>query len=708
MIDKSILYSEDDYIHRGELNEYDFFYALGYNLNDKIYFRTFTDDKSKLQEDQRGGDGRNYDAFLGEHDGLFKELHRQNDADPGRGVFFVVNGGGQNDRAVTRARAQFIDMDDGALDEQLEKINAFPLEPSIVIQTKKSLHAYWILDDDATIERWAPLQLRLINYFGSDPTIKNPSRVMRVPGFYHCKQEPRVMVKWIHFNGKKRYSQRELDAALPILPASDQIQRTTAASGPAPSTSGTWGTDPGYITRDDMCTWVENWAKQFDVAISGRHVDASGAAVFDVVCPWAAEHSADSGNRQTAILVKPDGKIGYKCFHSHCADRTWKEYRDTIEADYFGEEQIQITGNGTEETPAAAETPAKEREDPLSRFEKKIQTEAYKPFATGQSFFDNLLSGGIDPQTLLVLMAAPGTGKTALAQQIAEGIAARRHYVIYLNLEMPIEQMYARAISARLCQHDGRAVTEFSPTKILRGYEWTGDPERSKIITDEIEKYRQSTYPFIRYLTYTETGNYIEDILQTLRTAGKKTMEAGAKSGPFVVVDYMHLIKSKDSHKDTAQLLMDIVKGLKDYATEFNTSVLVISATNRQSNKGGIDDSSARDSSNIEYTGDYVVSLNYWAVDEGIVKPAHQNRFDVIKMQRVRQMKLRVHKCRGGIVGKTANVYFFPAGNFFFSEFDFFPAYLSNDVMSFSRQTVKEYVDFRAELPTSTTTATNK
>ena len=71
---------------------------------------------------------------------------------------------------------------------------------------------------------------------------------------------------------------------------------------------------------------------------------------------------------------------------------------------------------------AAAEAAAEHEanRDDLTDFLEKIQTEAYKPYQTGLSFFDNLLGGGVIQQSILLLMAAPGTGKTALAQQIAE------------------------------------------------------------------------------------------------------------------------------------------------------------------------------------------------------------------------------------------------------------------------------------------------
>ena len=47
-------------------------------------------------------------------------LHRHNALN--RGIFFVVNYGGQTDEEITRVNAQFVEMDEGTFEEQWEKI----------------------------------------------------------------------------------------------------------------------------------------------------------------------------------------------------------------------------------------------------------------------------------------------------------------------------------------------------------------------------------------------------------------------------------------------------------------------------------------------------------------------------------------------------------------------------------------------------------
>ena len=130
------------------------------------------------------------------------------------GIFFVVNSGGQTDDSITRINAQFVEMDDKTFEEQQALIDAFPLPPSMVIRTRKSLHTYWFVKE-AKVSLFRPIQKALVQHFGGDPACVNESRVMRLPGFYHCKKEP-ILVECISFHPERRYTQEQLIERLPV------------------------------------------------------------------------------------------------------------------------------------------------------------------------------------------------------------------------------------------------------------------------------------------------------------------------------------------------------------------------------------------------------------------------------------------------------------------------------------------------------------
>lgn len=170
----------------------------------RINIRIFSDKKGI------GFKGKNLSFNIKDFQSKSKVLMAHNEAN--RGIFFVVNSGGNSDRKINKINAQFFECDTLSLEEQLENISKFPLEPSIIVQTKKSLHVYFLIKN-GKVEKFRDIQKKLAKHFNGDGSCINESRVMRVPGFYHCKEEP-VRVKCIKFNPNLFYTQEDLEREL--------------------------------------------------------------------------------------------------------------------------------------------------------------------------------------------------------------------------------------------------------------------------------------------------------------------------------------------------------------------------------------------------------------------------------------------------------------------------------------------------------------
>lgn len=197
------------------------FLGAFFDAGDAIHLRIFADRKDQPFT------GMKLTTNLELFDGLLPQLHAHNDRQ--RGIFFVVNAGGQTDQEITRINAQFVESDDLPLDEQWAQIKSFPLEPSIVVKTQKSLHTYWLMKD-AKVEDFRRIQRKLIARFHGDPVCVNESRVLRLPGFKHCKQEP-VMVECVKFNPELRYTQAQLEACLPDIESPEQAETQKPLQG---------------------------------------------------------------------------------------------------------------------------------------------------------------------------------------------------------------------------------------------------------------------------------------------------------------------------------------------------------------------------------------------------------------------------------------------------------------------------------------------
>ena len=175
--------------------------------SERICLRVFDDKKTGTFK------GAKLETTLPGIPDLMPTLRKHNEKN--RGIYFVINFGGHEDVEITRINAQFMECDDLSLEEQLKQIEAFPLEPSFIVKTRKSLHTYWLMRD-AKVEKFRQIQKGLAEKFGGDRACVNESRVLRLPGFYHCKEEP-VMVECIHFRPELRYTQEELAAYLPKM-----------------------------------------------------------------------------------------------------------------------------------------------------------------------------------------------------------------------------------------------------------------------------------------------------------------------------------------------------------------------------------------------------------------------------------------------------------------------------------------------------------
>lgn len=262
----------------------------------------------------------------------------------------------------------------------------------------------------------------------------------------------------------------------------------------------------------------------------------------------------------------------------------------------------------TQETQQEAPQKPKTATELFDDFMQAIQTEAYKPIQTGMPDFDKLLGGGILPQSLVILTAAPGTGKTTLAQQIFETMAANGREVLFLNLEMSREQLLARSLS-RIIHRNGYSM---SAADVLKGYGWT--EAQKAVVIDAAGTYRKRIAPCMNYNPAGCTAN-IQSIADTLDRAGRAAQEAG-RPAPVCVLDYLHLVTT-DTRDDPGEIVKKTVAVLKTYAVKYNTFVLAISANNRATNTSGVISlDSGRDTSAIEYTADYQLSLNYKALHE--------------------------------------------------------------------------------------------
>jgi hypothetical protein len=146
--------------------------------------------------------------------------------------YFVPNTGGYKDQQITKYNCVFVDLDCGRKEsrdyftleetelykkEKLKALNQFEFEPSYVVETRNGLHAYWLVDEGVRLEQFQECEERLIAFFGGDPAVKNPARLLRVPdSYWHKDPANKFLVRIIQSN-RARYDIVDLITSLPMV-----------------------------------------------------------------------------------------------------------------------------------------------------------------------------------------------------------------------------------------------------------------------------------------------------------------------------------------------------------------------------------------------------------------------------------------------------------------------------------------------------------
>ena len=221
---------------------------------------------------------------------------------------------------------------------------------------------------------------------------------------------------------------------------------------------------------------------------------------------------------------------------------------------------------------------------------------------TGLGSLDTALGGGLQTKRLFVVLGGPGSGKTTLVNQIAERVADGGRPVVYLTTEDPMTTLLAKTV-ARLGRIDygaalqGRESERVAIDGVLRELAERQSAERLLYIEgngadlDELASLAQRH--FARFADEAQGGGpgvLIVDYLQRVARAQLKAMRGGAR--------------------DLREATTILTEDLRDLARELNCAVIAVGSQSRASGYGNANAlSSAKESGDIEYTADVLMSL---------------------------------------------------------------------------------------------------
>jgi hypothetical protein len=199
---------------------------------------------------------------------------------------------------VSRVRAVFADWDtpDRHIPETL-------LQPSMYVETSPGkYHIYWLVDD-LPLLKFQQVQRGIASWMGSDPSVVDLSRVLRVPGFLHTKDlMNRTEVSLAAFDGARYSAEQVIEA----FPATERA--------------------PKFTTWDGM---VPPRARLTHAVVDALYGPPRPDGAYNVPCAWGVQHTTKDSLTST-IYYPPgeeNGGLGfYKCLHAHCQERYAQDY----------------------------------------------------------------------------------------------------------------------------------------------------------------------------------------------------------------------------------------------------------------------------------------------------------------------------------------------------------------------------------------------
>ena len=307
----------------------------------------------------------------------------------------------------------------------------------------------------------------------------------------------------------------------------------------------------------------------------------------------------------------------------------------------------------------------------LDEFNKYILDEdRTKPLSTGIDVIDEALEGGFYKKNLVILGAISSMGKTTLALQIADNIARQEEDVLIFSLEMSKEELIAKSLSRLSFLNTWQKSSTYlalTTKEIMRGkgvkIDIPNNKDRVQVYSEVLEEYKDK---IAKHIYISECNETLELNVKMIEEKIKRHIAITGRK-PFVIVDYLQIIKSEVKGTDT-QIIANIVTDLKRIARNNDITLFLISAFNRNSYSQEADLSSFRDSSTIEYTSDVLLSLQPKVLDgqtgDTDGKSTNKKKVNQEQQKENRGLTLKVLKNRNGRITDVKGITFYAKYNY--------------------------------------------
>lgn len=280
---------------------------------------------------------------------------------------------------------------------------------------------------------------------------------------------------------------------------------------------------------------------------------------------------------------------------------------------------------------------------------------------TGFARLDGKLNGGLHAG-VYVLGAVPSLGKTSLAWQIADNIAAGGREVLFYSLEMSRLEMVSKAVSRYAA---GIVGTDMAPSAL--------DVRMGKqhdIVGKAVAAFAAGSAKRLNLIPGGLDMTVADICADVLKRAGD--------SSPVVFVDYLQIMRSGDPRTDAddKRRTDEAMRQLKQLSASNGLTVFVVSSLNRMNYTEAVGFESFKESGGIEYTADTIFGLQLRAINDAdyiAAKTLTEKRgiIEAAKQATPRRLRLLCLKNRSGLTGWNLDMDYYPRCDTFRESADF-------------------------------------
>lgn len=334
--------------------------------------------------------------------------------------------GASQAEGVVLARCLFADFDGGVVvEDALSRVKAagYPM-PTAILESGGGVHVWWRLEEPvADAAGWHERMKAISSALGSDQSVCDWPRIMRLPGFINWKHEQRPLAHLYDCDPTRVY---------PMRVFTQQAVQSVVVKSKSMSDLTRRFLDEGFTLA------------------AGRR-----QTMFTVACDLAARGWGVA--EATELVMQRMRRVGLRQDDLEDCPRqianAWKRTRLPI---LGAAEEAQVVNDATDETP----TPTL-----LDAIEAWRQQEETPAIPTGIESLDKLFDGGLPLGQMTALAAAPGVGKSALALQLVVQCLLKNHDMV---AAWCLGEMTRAALAARAITNFGGAANSLTLQDVIK------------------------------------------------------------------------------------------------------------------------------------------------------------------------------------------------------------------------------------------------